>query len=231
MRASVSPIAEMARLEAPNPVFFLDEVEKAGGQRESNGRVHDTLLAMIEPENACAWFDECLRTTADLRHALWVLAANETRGIPAPLLSRLSVHRIDPPPASAFDQVTEGLVAGLAADMGCDPAELPQVLRIRLIDYQLDLSALGGLPYLVLIYLVVRGGKMGERALEEQKRIQAQQYAYAQQLVAQQGGPVPAQAGPVADPHEQIAKAKALLDSGAITQAEYDQLKAKALAS
>jgi len=36
-------------------------------------------------------------------------------------------------------------------------ADLPQVLRIRLIDYQLDLSALGGLPYFVLIYLVVAG--------------------------------------------------------------------------
>ncbi len=44
------PIAEMARLATPNPVFFLDEIEKAGGQRDTNGRAHDTLLAMIEPE-------------------------------------------------------------------------------------------------------------------------------------------------------------------------------------
>jgi phospho-N-acetylmuramoyl-pentapeptide-transferase len=36
-------------------------------------------------------------------------------------------------------------------------ANLPETLRFRLIDYQLDLSPLGGLPYLLLIYLVVAG--------------------------------------------------------------------------
>ncbi|MBO9531367.1 MAG: phospho-N-acetylmuramoyl-pentapeptide-transferase [Solirubrobacteraceae bacterium] len=36
-------------------------------------------------------------------------------------------------------------------------AHLPPVLRLRFVDYQLDLGALGGVPYLVLIYLVVAG--------------------------------------------------------------------------
>ena len=119
------PIAEMSRLAAPNPVLFLDEIEKAGGQRESNGRVHDTLLAMIEPESAAGWFDECLRTPADLRHVVWIMAANDTRGIPAPLLSRLAVHHIDPPPASAFDGTLAGLLSGIAGDIGCATGELP----------------------------------------------------------------------------------------------------------
>ena len=39
------------------------------------------------------------------------MAANETRGIPAPLLSRLAVHHIAPPPASAFDGTLAGLLA------------------------------------------------------------------------------------------------------------------------
>ena len=120
------PIAEMARLSAPNPVFFLDEIEKAGGQRDTNGRVHDTLLAMIEPESAATWFDECLRTAADLRNAVWIMAANETRGIPAPLLSRL----VGPPyraaaGLTAFDGTFAGLLAGIAGGYRLRPGELP----------------------------------------------------------------------------------------------------------
>ncbi len=38
-----------------------------------------------------------------------------------------------------------------------EQADLPETLRFCLIDYQVDLSFLGGLPYLLLIYLVVAG--------------------------------------------------------------------------
>lgn len=74
-------------------------------------------------------------------------------------------------------------------------------------------------PWLgALIYLIARGRSMTERqatALAERKAAQDQ---YIQQV-----------AGTAATPTDQIANAKALLDSGAITQAEFDTLKAKAL--
>jgi hypothetical protein len=77
-------------------------------------------------------------------------------------------------------------------------------------------------PFLgVLVYLIARGGGMTERAMEQQQRIQEQQAKYVRSVVATSGG------GSSAD---QIASAKQLLDSGTITQAEFDQLKAKALA-
>jgi ABC-type multidrug transport system fused ATPase/permease subunit len=74
-------------------------------------------------------------------------------------------------------------------------------------------------PLAVLIYLVARGNSMAERRQAQMKQAQESQRAYIQQVAATGSAPA-----------DQIASAKALLDSGAITQAEYDTLKAKALA-
>jgi hypothetical protein len=76
------------------------------------------------------------------------------------------------------------------------------------------------LPYLgILIYLIARGRGMTERGLEANRNAQEQLDA---RIRAAGGG---------SDPAEQISKAKALLDSGAIDQAEFDALKAKALSA
>jgi uncharacterized membrane protein YcjF (UPF0283 family) len=72
------------------------------------------------------------------------------------------------------------------------------------------------LPFLgVLIYLIAQHDGMRQRS---EKQAQAQQQAFDQYVRDTAGG----SAG-------EIAKAKELLDSGAITQEEYDRLKAKAL--
>jgi hypothetical protein len=75
------------------------------------------------------------------------------------------------------------------------------------------------LPFLgVLIYLIAEGKGMTERRVSDAQASQAQFDQYVKSVASDSGS-----AG-------QIAKAKELLDSGAITQAEFDQLKAKALA-
>jgi Short C-terminal domain/Phospholipase_D-nuclease N-terminal len=74
------------------------------------------------------------------------------------------------------------------------------------------------LPFLgVLIYLLVNHDGMADRNI---KTMQAQQAATDDYIRSVSGGSA-----------AEIEKAKTLLDSGAITQAEYDQIKAKALAS
>ena len=70
-----------------------------------------------------------------------------------------------------------------------------------------------------LIYLIARGRSMTERQISKAQELQAAQEQYIQQV-----------AGPPTSSADQIASAKALLDSGTINQSEFDTLKAKALA-
>jgi len=73
-------------------------------------------------------------------------------------------------------------------------------------------------PFLgVLIYLLVNNDGMTDRNVKQMQSAKAGTDAYIRSVAG-------------ASPTEEIAKAKALLDSGAITQAEFDQMKAKALA-
>jgi len=77
-------------------------------------------------------------------------------------------------------------------------------------------------PFLgVFVYLIARGHGMTQRSIEQQQQIQQQQAEYVRSVVATNSGGSSA---------EQIATAKKLLDDGTITQAEFDQMKAKALA-
>jgi hypothetical protein len=78
--------------------------------------------------------------------------------------------------------------------------------------------ALFAIPFLAaLLYLIINGRKMAERQREALETAKAAQDTYIRQ-VAQ------------ASPAEQITQAKQLLDSGAISQEEYEQLKARAMA-
>ena len=70
-----------------------------------------------------------------------------------------------------------------------------------------------------LIYLIFRGKQMNERQVAKMQDAHVEQAKYIQSVTADAQSPA-----------DQIASAKSLLDSGAITQAEFDALKSKALA-
>lgn len=76
-------------------------------------------------------------------------------------------------------------------------------------------------PFLaMLIYLIVRGGGMAERAITAQRQAQEHLVQYARSVGAGAGGSSAA---------DEIARAKQLLDAGAINADEFDALKRKAL--
>jgi hypothetical protein len=75
------------------------------------------------------------------------------------------------------------------------------------------------LPFLgVLVYLIANGDDMGRRDVAQHRAARAEFDDYVRS-VAEPGGPA-----------AEIDRAKKLLDSGAISQAEFDAIKAKALA-
>jgi hypothetical protein len=75
-------------------------------------------------------------------------------------------------------------------------------------------------PYLgIFIYLIANGKSMGERAASRAQAQQSQVDDYVRSVASSDSSA------------DQIAKGKQLLDSGTITQTEFDQLKAKALAT
>jgi hypothetical protein len=75
------------------------------------------------------------------------------------------------------------------------------------------------LPFLgVLVYLIAQGKHMAERKMADAEASRAAFDDYVRQAAGDAG------------PSDQIARAKQLLDSGAIDAAEFEQLKRKALA-
>ncbi|RDV44112.1 hypothetical protein DOE76_13780 [Leifsonia sp. ku-ls] len=72
-------------------------------------------------------------------------------------------------------------------------------------------------PFLTaLVYLIARGPGMAERSQKEARQYQTATDAYIRQVAG-------------SSPADEISKAKALLDSGAITPEEFAHLKAHAL--
>ena len=70
-----------------------------------------------------------------------------------------------------------------------------------------------------IVYLGVRGRAMADRSMQAAALQRQQQDAYIRDVAGH------------STPTDQIAQARGLLDSGAISQAEYDTLKTKALAT
>ena len=84
------------------------------------------------------------------------------------------------------------------------------------------LIALVLLPFItIFVYLITRGSAMNQRAIERAREIDQAQQAYIREAAG----------SGAADPASQIEKAHQLLTSGAISQAEFDSMKSKALSA
>jgi predicted PurR-regulated permease PerM len=73
------------------------------------------------------------------------------------------------------------------------------------------------IPFVALLYILCYGRDMAERQHQAMERVKSNTDNYIRQIAGK-------------SPAEQISEAKTLLDAGTITEEEFSQLKAKALA-
>ena len=87
-------LEQLATKNCAAPLFLVDEIDKPSGDHYP---IVSALLELLEPENATEFKDEFFQASFNAKHAIWLLTANTTTGVSAPLLSRMAVFEIPPP--------------------------------------------------------------------------------------------------------------------------------------
>jgi hypothetical protein len=88
------PVETVLMHRIANPVFVVDEVDKAGQKIGSTSGVTSlttALLQVLEPETAARFECPAYRIRFDLSQAGWILTANDLEAVPEPLRDRCHV--------------------------------------------------------------------------------------------------------------------------------------------
>ncbi|MES2299004.1 MAG: AAA family ATPase [Pseudomonadota bacterium] len=114
--AKCGKVAErLVRGQYANPVVVLDEVEKATGSSQSDPLA--ALYQLLEPETSRAFRDEFIDVEIDASQIFWVLTANSTDGIPAPLLNRMAVYEVPVPTPEQAAGIAQRIYGALLREL------------------------------------------------------------------------------------------------------------------
>ncbi len=108
---------QLALHDCAAPLFLVDELDKPSGDRYP---LSSALLNLLEPENASTFQDEFFQVSLNARHAIWILTANTTESVSAPLLSRMNVFNIPSPGVQQRRRIIEAELEKLRLRTGAD---------------------------------------------------------------------------------------------------------------
>ena len=78
-----------------NPVIVVDEIDKASADAQYDPL--GALYSLLEHDTASAFVDEFADVAIDASQVIWITTANDTRGIPDPILNRMNVFEVEAP--------------------------------------------------------------------------------------------------------------------------------------
>lgn len=99
-----------------NPVLVLDEIDKL--VTHATEKPYNTLLTLLEPENATALVDEFLRIPFDLSHCLIVATANDLDVLPGFIRDRFLVVTVEAPSGGTLRAIARNIASAVIAAHG-----------------------------------------------------------------------------------------------------------------
>jgi len=119
-------VRALTEAKTMNPVFLLDEMDKVGS--DWRGDPSSALLEVLDPAQNHTFRDNYLEIDLDLSNVLFLATANVLESIPAPLLDRTEVIRLD------------GYTDNEKVEIARDHLLPRQILRSGLTQDELDIS-------------------------------------------------------------------------------------------
>jgi hypothetical protein len=120
------PLTTIRRYMTANPIILVEEIDKSGGSAR-NGRLADTLTAMLDPTVHGAWLDECLQVAVDLSRVTWLLTANRLDQVPPAIRARCRIVSFPRPRPQDFDVLLSGVLRDIADEYEVEPQVLPDL--------------------------------------------------------------------------------------------------------
>ena len=106
-----------------NPIFILEEIDKAADHGSTQGVGRNALNALhtlLEPSSSANVTDLSTNMSFDASHVVWLATANEARGIIPTVLSRFAVFHILPPIGEDAWLVATHLARSVTERLRCD---------------------------------------------------------------------------------------------------------------
>ena len=100
------------------PTIVFDELDKVGTS-DAHGRADAAFLDLLQPERAQMFTDSFMALPIDVSKAWFIFTANTLEGIPAPVLDRLSVFRMEAYTFGDMERIVRKVIAGRNARSSC----------------------------------------------------------------------------------------------------------------